>query len=1175
MLTGVVLARNEEGNIVECLENFRRCVDELIVIDMDSSDRTAALSAERADRVLHHPAVANFDAARNIAIPECHHPWIWFCDADERPTPALSQVVRELITTRGSEFEALVIPFKTYFCGQWIRHCGWWPGYTMPRVLKKGRFRFREKLHGGVEVDGRELALAADENLAIDHFSYASVEHYLEKFNRYTSTEAGQLAVAGNRWDWRVATRVMVKDLWLYYEAHAGWKDGARGWILSWLSGLYRWASHAKLVDASPLASDSAPANLDEFFAEVSGELSRLRGQPASEPPGVLLRSPIEDPSGYAEEGRCLAKALALGERPLAVEAIRWSDRSCDLTPRDRALLRALRSARIPPRRITITNCIPTLAEPDPGAAINILRTTFETRRVPDEWLPQLQRFDELWVMSHYNREAFIRSGVAPEKVRVLSGCLDAELYQRPPISLQLPAACHGRKVFLSVFDWQRRKGWDVLLRSYVREFTAAEGAALLLKVTRGHGHPRDLVIEQIDSFLRGLGTSLAQRPDIVFWDAPLSAGEMIALYHRVDVFVLPTRGEGLGRPFMEAMACGLPVLGTASTGNADFMSSANSLVVASACTAVDEAAAREIPVFRGHEWYEPSGESLRNGFRRLFEDASLRRKLGDLGRATICDGFGLEHGAAALRQAIEQAERRFLPATLPAPADEQIAVEIQGELFARHSFANINEQLTLNLHEHPRLAVTVTPRFPVDNQRDHPLYRRLLPFVGRDASETRRIVIRHAYPPDFNTSPRGKWVHIQPWEFGHLPRAWLPALRDRVDEIWAPSEYVKRVYQRSGIDGRKIQVIPWGVDPEVFHSEAIPRHLPTSKRFRFLYVGGTIARKGFDLALEAYLAEFTAADDVSLVIKDVGVGTVYRYSHHRDAIRAAQSDPNSPEILYFDDDMTPGQLASLYRACDCLLAPYRGEGFGMPILEAMACGLPPVVPTGGPSDDFVDETCGYPLPAAEVFTQHPEPLAGPALEFEVDRQALRGCLRAAATSRETTRRRGDEAALRVRARYSWRATTAAMERRILALASESHATERSADAPLPISLLIRGYSDALELAEVLGTHGPYVEETFVELAPDRDELRQIAGEYAARVVPPGQDGAREFEVLSRCEYWMTVSPQVRLQPRDWLSVRTAIAMSEVQPGSLAAIDLACGATLEVVRKDAASASAR
>lgn len=238
-----------------------------------------------------------------------------------------------------------------------------------------------------------------------------------------------------------------------------------------------------------------------------------------------------------------------------------------------------------------------------------------------------------------------------------------------------------------------------------------------------------------------------------------------------------------------------------------------------------------------------------------------------------------------------------------------------------------------------------------------------------------------------------------------------------------------------------------------------------------------------------------------------------------------------------------------------------------MPILEAMACGLPPVVPIGGPSDDFVDETCGYPLPAAEVPTEHPEALAGPALEFKVDLQQLKGCLRSAATARDTTRRRGDEAALRVRGRYSWKATATAMERRILALASEPPAIGQTADAPLPVSLCIQGCGDALELAQVLGRCGPYVGETFVELAPDREELCQIAGEYAATVIPPSRDTAGEFALLSRFEYRMALPSEAQLQPHDWLALRRAITTSEVDPGRALTMTLVCGTHVELFRK--------
>jgi glycosyltransferase involved in cell wall biosynthesis len=84
----------------------------------------------------------------------------------------------------------------------------------------------------------------------------------------------------------------------------------------------------------------------------------------------------------------------------------------------------------------------------------------------------------------------------------------------------------------------------------------------------------------------------------------------------------------------------------------------------------------------------------------------------------------------------------------------------------------------------------------------------------------------------------------------------------------------VRTVYERSGIPRDMIRVIPWGVDPTILNPNAPPWHLPTEKKFKFLYVGGTIARKGFDLLFESFCDEFGPNDDVCLVVKDVGTAT-------------------------------------------------------------------------------------------------------------------------------------------------------------------------------------------------------------------------------------------------------------------------------------------------------------
>src|SRR5690606_16883087 len=147
-----------------------------------------------------------------------------------------------------------------------------------------------------------------------------------------------------------------------------------------------------------------------------------------------------------------------------------------------------------------------------------------------------------------------------------------------------------------------------------------------------------------------------------------------------------------------------------------------------------------------------------------------------------------------------------------------------------------------------------------------------------------------------------GRLVVIQPWEYGALPATWVAA-SPNVDEFWVPSRYVRSCYIESGIPAGKVHVIPNGIDPTRFHPGIEPLPLPTKKRFKFLFVGGTIHRKGPDVLLKAWLNAFTATDDVCLVIKDFGGGSVYAGQTMAERIRAAQALPNAPEIVYIDEE--------------------------------------------------------------------------------------------------------------------------------------------------------------------------------------------------------------------------------------------------------------------------------
>jgi glycosyltransferase involved in cell wall biosynthesis len=259
--------------------------------------------------------------------------------------------------------------------------------------------------------------------------------------------------------------------------------------------------------------------------------LASFRAPSPQLPLGIVLRAPIWDANGYADEARNFAKALASSERDVAIEDLHWSDRVVELRSKDQQTLKRLQRAQQPRYAAAITSCIPTIAPPRKPTSLNILRTTFETDRIPNYWMPYLSAYDEVWVMSEFNRRSFIRSWFPPEKLRVVHGCVDTDIFRPDGPRLALPDTLANRFVFLSIFDWHLRKGWDVLLKAYCAEFEPNDHVGLLLKITRNHGHSWEQVFEQANAVLSECQQSLKDRPDIVLWDETLSA--MDSAYYR------------------------------------------------------------------------------------------------------------------------------------------------------------------------------------------------------------------------------------------------------------------------------------------------------------------------------------------------------------------------------------------------------------------------------------------------------------------------------------------------------------------------------------------------------------------------------------------------------------------------------------------------------------------
>ena len=226
-LSAILITRNEEANLEDCLASLDGLATQIVVVDTQSTDRTLVIAQRYGALISSPPDWPGFGPQKNRALDLASEDWVLSLDADERLTPELRAEIKGVLDK--PQTDCYAIPRLSWYCGRFMRHSGWTPDYV-DRLFKRGSARFSTDLvHERLIPKGPVLRL---KNQML-HYSFMNLAQVQEKMERYSTASAQQAFVRGKT---ASPLKAILHGAWSFFRTYilrAGFLDGPQGFSLA------------------------------------------------------------------------------------------------------------------------------------------------------------------------------------------------------------------------------------------------------------------------------------------------------------------------------------------------------------------------------------------------------------------------------------------------------------------------------------------------------------------------------------------------------------------------------------------------------------------------------------------------------------------------------------------------------------------------------------------------------------------------------------------------------------------------------------------------------------------------------------------------------------------------------------------------------------------------------
>ncbi len=247
-LSIVIIAKNEQSRIKDCLESVYGWADEIIVVDDNSSDQTRSIALQYTDKI-YQRAMDLEGRQRNFGVSHATHDWVMMLDCDERPTSGLKKEIEQLLKNPPEKIVAFWIPQMCFLGDVQIKFGGWSNPHI--RLYHKKYVTWSEAEHDVVHPGTRLAEGFKGANLkeSLIHFNYKNLEDVFYKVNRMSTLEAVKWHYDGRKMSKGKAIWRTVDRFFRRYVGRKGYKDGYYGFVLAVSSALYEFSAYSKYVE--------------------------------------------------------------------------------------------------------------------------------------------------------------------------------------------------------------------------------------------------------------------------------------------------------------------------------------------------------------------------------------------------------------------------------------------------------------------------------------------------------------------------------------------------------------------------------------------------------------------------------------------------------------------------------------------------------------------------------------------------------------------------------------------------------------------------------------------------------------------------------------------------------------------------------------------------------------